>query len=299
MGILSAAYAMPKSTRSSHTVKERHTVPHGWRILGPACKSNSIHLIIGLKQRNSGVVEQHLLQISDPTHYRYGRHLTAEEIRDIVRPSEDTQNAVMNWLGDYGLTGHFNPTKDSVHVLLPVEKAEQLLQTSYTTFEHTDGSKVDRTPEWSLPPHLHDHIDFVQPTTSFFQASPQVPNHNDQRSFWSRDETQGKQKFGVSNDNSLNTHRISKICNVTFVTPDCIRTLYGTYDYVPQVPQKNGIGQTNFRNGTSYRLDILKALQAFRPEAAEVSSIHSRGRGAHTRIGCEYFQHHQHSRCKR
>jgi tripeptidyl-peptidase I len=281
LGIFSAAYALPRSTRSSHAVKERHSVPDGWTKFGPASKSDSIHLVIGLKLQNETAVEQHLLEVSDPRHHRYGQHLTAEEIQDVVRPSEDTQNAVMSWLEDYGLTGNFSPNKDTIHVLLSIEKAERLLQTSYTTFEHTDGSKIDRAPEWSLPIHLHEHIDVVQPTTSFFRTKPPAPKLDNQALLWPRGEAQGEQQFDSSYTSGQGQDFISQVCNNSFVTPKCIRTLYGTHDYVPQIPQKNGIGQTNYLNGTSHRLDILKLLQAFRPEAADVRRNTRRGRSAH------------------
>lgn len=55
------------------------------------------------------------------------------------------------------------------------------------------------------------------------------------------------------------------------MTPDCIRTLYGTYDYEPQVPDKNSVAHTNYLNETSYRADIHKFLETFRPEAAEAA----------------------------
>jgi tripeptidyl-peptidase I len=57
------------------------------------------------------------------------------------------------------------------------------------------------------------------------------------------------------------------VCNISFTTPTCLRTLYGTIDYKPQAAKKNKLGITNYLNETSNRPDIQKALQAFRPEA--------------------------------
>ena len=54
-------------------------------------------------------------------------------------------------------------------------------------------------------------------------------------------------------------------------TPECIRTLYGTIDYEPQVPGKNSIGMCNYLNETSKRSDVHEFLQRFRPEAAEAA----------------------------
>lgn len=175
IGSIAAVQALPKSTRSNYAIKERHIVPRSWTRLGEASKSETIHLQIGLKQQNEGQIEEHLLEISDPKHLRHGQHMTLDEIREIVQPSDETQELVKAWLEEHGIMhGVHSPTKDFIHVVLPIEKAEELLQTSYSTYEHADGSTISRAPEWSLPMHLHEHIDVVQPTTSFFRPNPKA-----------------------------------------------------------------------------------------------------------------------------
>ncbi|EME85089.1 uncharacterized protein MYCFIDRAFT_60025 [Pseudocercospora fijiensis CIRAD86] len=268
IGTISAVHALPKTVRSPYSVKERHNVPREWTKISHTDKSQTIHLAIGLKQQNEGVVEEHLLQVSDPSHHRYGKHLTAAEIQDIVRPSQESQDLVKSWLEEHGISGFHNPANDFIHVVIPVEKAEALLDTTYSKFQHKDGTVLDRAPEWSLPLHLHDHIDVVQPTTSFFRTK--------------RSATKGPGRYGAppgyghgGNGGNIGSGNgagpISQICNISFTTPDCIRTLYGTYDYKPQVPGKNKIGHTNYLNESSYRPDIRKALQAYRPEAVEAA----------------------------
>ena len=63
IGTITTAYALPKSARSDYAVKERHIVPRAWTRVGDASKSDMVHLQIGLKQQNEGVVEEHLLQV--------------------------------------------------------------------------------------------------------------------------------------------------------------------------------------------------------------------------------------------
>ena len=175
IGTTTQALVLPANSRSEYAVKERHAVPIDYTNTGPASKSDNVHLQIGLKQQNEGVIESHLLEISDPSHERHGQHLTAAEIHDIVAPSEESVRLVQEWLAEHGISNAaMNPSKDWISVLIPIEKAEQLLQTSYFKFEHWDGSTITRAPEWSLPVHLHEHIDVVQPTTSFFRPTPEV-----------------------------------------------------------------------------------------------------------------------------
>lgn len=270
--ITTVVHALPKSTRSNYAVKETHHVPKKWQRVGEAAKSDLIHLQIGLKQQNEGAVEKHLLEVSDPSHERYGQHLSASDIHDMITPSQETQDLVKEWLEEHGITnGVHNSAKDFIHLVIPIEKAESLLQTSYSTFKHaSSGHTISRAPEWSLPQHLHEHIDVVQPTTSFFRPNPKsndlkpaIDGADYPMSWW---ETSGKAKLAGNGAGPIN-----QVCNASFVTPDCIRTLYGTYDYKPQVPKKNAIAHTNYLNETSYRADDLKSFQTFRPEAAGVA----------------------------
>lgn len=201
------AHALPSGS-PPYAVKERHPVPRSWTAVGSVDKSESINLQIGLKQRNEGLVERHLLEISDPDHERYGQHLTADEISDMVQPTGDTVDSVHSWLASHGISDiDYSPAKDWISIIIPIEKAEDLLQTKYSKFQHTSGHTISRAPEWSLPRHLHEHVDVVQPTTSFFQPKPEVqaygtnlghgPSHD--MSWW---EHTGKHKYG-------GTHHVS------------------------------------------------------------------------------------------
>lgn len=58
------------------------------------------------------------------------------------------------------------------------------------------------------------------------------------------------------------------MCNISFTTPTCLRTLYGTLDYTPKVPGKNKLGICNYLNDTNNRADASLFLKTFRPEAA-------------------------------
>jgi tripeptidyl-peptidase I len=201
VGALYSCYGSPVSSTTSYAVAERHPAPRDWTKVGPAPKSEIINLRIGLKQGNEGIIEQHLLQVSDPRHARYGQHLTTNQVHDIIAPSDETLNLVRNWLLDNNITSFaFNPSKDWVSVPLSIAQVEDLLQTEYYVFEHNDGTRVVRAPEWSLPVYLLEHIDVVQPTTSFFRPTPRAkslvldgPGHD--ISWW---EAQGKKFTTVS-----------------------------------------------------------------------------------------------------
>ena len=277
LSVLSAllgADALPTVESSGYQVKETHPVPRSWKAAGPANKRESINLQIGLKQRNEGLVERHLLEVSDPDHERYGQHLTAAEIAEIVRPEDASVKQVHQWLAAHGIEDiDYSPAKDWISIVVPIEKAEELLQTKYFKYEHLDGHSISRAPEWSLPSHLHEHIDVVQPTTSFFKPKAAVEHKAsgpvlDQesvatQSWW---EHTGKAKYGGKGNITD-----PSFCNVSFTTLDCLRTLYGTIDYKAQAADKNSIGINNYLNETSRRDDAYQFLKEFRPEAAQAA----------------------------
>ncbi|KAF2424879.1 subtilisin-like protein [Tothia fuscella] len=279
------------TARSSYAVKEKHAPPPSWVKKGPASGSNAINLRIGLRQQNEGAVEKHLLQVSDPSHERYGQHLSASEIHSIITPLDKTLELVSDWLTSNNVFDfQHNTAKDWISVTLPIEKAEGLLQTKYYIFEHKhDGSTVARAPEWSLPVHLHEHIDVVQPTNSFFRPTPRAPIMHEvkesekrakhivfddapehDKSWWGRE---GKAYYTSKPVNAASkSSQIAALCNISFTTLDCIRTLYDTIDYVPQATDKNSIGICNYLNETSSRADTTLFFQTFRPEAIEAAA---------------------------
>jgi len=270
-----AAVGTPIRARTPYSVKETHSIPNKWTPIERADGSHKLHLQIGLKQGNFEELERHLYEgmshhdqngtklsfrftVSTPDHSRYGQHLSFEEVNELVKPSEETLDLVHEWLFANGVSlFDYSPAKDWINIYVDVESAERLLDTEYSVYEHEDGSTLVRTPEWSLPLHLHDRIDTIQPTTSFMRTSAQ---HTDYKQFQTPWTPPGYKP--PSNET------IAKVCQFFPVTIECFRTLYGTIDYVPKVPSINKIGFNNFLNETPIRPDIYLFLEKYRPEAA-------------------------------
>ena len=161
--------------------------------------------------------------MSDPDHARYGQHLSQQEVNELIRPSDESLALVLEWLREHvdPQSIEYSAAKDFLFFTLPVVDIERLLNTKYSIYRHADGSELVRTPEWSLPLHLHEHVTVVQPTTSFLRPLAQaktsmlVPG------------TEGL----VLEPVQLADHEpptVAKVCNHSSVTPDCLRTLYGT-----------------------------------------------------------------------
>lgn len=203
--------------------------------------------------------------VSDPDHHRYGQHLSVDEVHELVKPAESASQAVHDWLADHGIAGEsltYSPAKDWISVELPVSTVERLLQTKYSTFMHEDGSWVVRTPEYSLPQSLHEHIDMISPTNSFFRPMAKKSGLKPVQAFAHGDLT------GIMDVAEMPAHpTVAQACNASAVTPLCLRTLYGTVDYTPQVPGKNQIGLNDFLGESNNRSDVFLFLQKYRPDA--------------------------------
>jgi len=282
--LLGNVIAAPTLGNELYAVKERHTVPRGWTRIASLPDSHLIHLRIGLRPQNPELLQLHAVEVTDPSHARYGRYLSAAEIRNLTSPSEQSIDMVQNWLLYHDIdTAALTPTRDWINVRLPVRKVETLLNTTYSVYAHNDGSTLVRTPEWSLPKNLHQHIDLVQPTTSFFRTAKQTVDTKPERGpiEWHQPHDRQWWKSVPFHHPNLAPCNISAVCNVTgtnaagatvtATTLECLRCLYGTIDYTPRVPQKNMIGVTNYLNETQKRSDIKLFLQNFRPEAAGVA----------------------------
>ncbi|ROW06672.1 hypothetical protein VPNG_06738 [Cytospora leucostoma] len=260
VGLLaSSAIGKPVKQRSAFAVKDAHHVPRRWTELRRADADQKISLRIGLKQSYFSELERQLYEVSDPDHHRYGHHLKAEEVHKLLEPADETYDLVHEWLAEYGIDRSqldYSPARDWITVSLPVSDVEELLDTKYSVYRHDDGDELVRTPEWSLPLHLHDHIDTIQPTNSWFRAKPKayalkVDTLEDQ-----------KHTFKLYSNAS-----VSDVCVWNAVTPTCLRTLYETIDYQTQSADRNIMGLTDYLGESNNRNDTYQFLSKYRPEA--------------------------------
>lgn len=121
-------------------VKETVAPPRGWVKLAPAPAGHEIELRIGLPQPNFPILEQHLYEVSDPEHARYGAHLSKAEVEELVAPHQDSINAIDEWLATYGLDDTSlvrSPAKDWVTIKVPVSLAEKMLDTVRDLLDYT------------------------------------------------------------------------------------------------------------------------------------------------------------------
>ncbi|RDW77724.1 hypothetical protein BP6252_05777 [Coleophoma cylindrospora] len=263
---LSLFFSVGDAARAGYALKESHHVPSKWSRLGPAPAGHLIQLQIGLKQSNFSELERHLFEVSDPSHHRYGQHLSGTEVQELIKPSTEALDHVSEWLlvNNVSLSQiQYSPAKDWVKATLPVAVVEQLLDTKYFVYKHQeDGTSLVRTPRWSLPAHLHQHIHAIQPTNSFFRPGAQKSQIM---------RVMNVPELSIARVANSGNDALSKACNTTEMTPSCLRTLYGTLDYTPSALNGNQIALTNYLDEANNRSDISIFLQKYRPDAVSAA----------------------------
>lgn len=123
--------AAPPQT-STYKVKESVLPPRGWAKHSAAPPDHNLVLKIGLPQPDFHILEQHLYEVSDPDHPRYGTHLSKEEVDKLVAPHQESIDVVNEWLASHGIKESElvrSSAKDWVTLTIPVSLAEKMLDT--------------------------------------------------------------------------------------------------------------------------------------------------------------------------
>jgi tripeptidyl-peptidase-1 len=222
-----------------------------------------------VKQGDFEELERQLLEVSDPYHHKYGQHLSLEDVSTLVAPSQHALGAVHEWLEDNDVRldqVRYTPAKDWVIVTLPVAEVEELLDTEYHVYENDAGSQIVRTTAYSLPKSLHEHIDTIQPTNYFSdpKAMAKLPFGMMEQELTF---TEATVESSARVQSLAKSGGAAAVCNTSAVTSLCLRTLYNTVDYKPQVPQLNYVGTTNYLNETANYSDFHIFMSKYRSDA--------------------------------
>lgn len=146
LDISSAALLLIRSVAASNNVvvESLAKVPSGWKKVRDADPNQFIKLRIALQQPGLAAFEQKLYDISTPQHALYGRHLSREELKDMMKPRDESTTAVLGWLEAAGIpSSSIENTGEWINVRTTAANAEELLNTTYSIYNHV-GTRVER-----------------------------------------------------------------------------------------------------------------------------------------------------------
>ncbi|CEJ90361.1 hypothetical protein VHEMI06150 [[Torrubiella] hemipterigena] len=167
--ILFAALASASPLNSALLTKQAlSSVPEGWQRENAAAPADhKLDLHIRLREENLDRLQQRLLEISDPGHPEYRKHLSKDELDAMTAPTKNTVDSVTQWLASNGIAAG-KIQSGYMKVSLTVEQANKALGADYAVYKQgTTGRQVVRTTSYSLPKDVYDAIAMIQPTTLF------------------------------------------------------------------------------------------------------------------------------------
>ncbi|KJA26189.1 hypothetical protein HYPSUDRAFT_63917 [Hypholoma sublateritium FD-334 SS-4] len=230
------------SPRSTHVLHERRAMePVEWAKISRLEADSILPMRIGLAQQNLHLVEEMLTAVSHPESPKYGQHYSAAEIVDTFKPSEETVQAVTNWLVNAGISRdrlQLSLNKGWIHVNASTAEAEDLLKTEYHVYMHPSGAKQIGCHNYSVPAHVQRHVDLIKPTVHF--------NHQAGDDFARRkldtepltDIVSGPIVAGDASDASIPANLVNCDKQITLA---CLRALY-KIDYTPVSTHVNTFG---------------------------------------------------------
>lgn len=197
------------------------------------------------------------MEVSDPSHARYGQHLKRNELKELIKPRTESTKAVLSWLEEAGV-GSEDIKDDGEWITFhaPVERAESMLSTTFKTYQNEVRRDVKRirSLSYSVPKAVRDHIDLIEPTTRFGQIKAERSNVL----------TQEAAPFSIA--------AVNATCN-SAITPACLKSLYNFADYKIDPKGAVKLGVSGFLEQLARFADLEQFTSSFAPNAGNNFSV--------------------------
>ena len=270
-----AALVVAEPRLSPHIVHERRSFnpeKRGWRLARRLEPATVLPVKIGLTQNNLDTIEDVLLAVSHPESPEYGKHWTAGRIVEHFAPSRDTVEAVVEWLGQSGISRdrlRLSSSKGWIQVNATVSEVEDLLKTEYHVWEDDEGGERIGCHEYSIPEHVAPHVDLIKPTVHMgARVTPKKYQKRITKPLEERitqpDLINNPVKLGSPssfNGPKTNGRKVDGSTTLgladcdEFITPICLQTLYNVH-YKPVATHKNTFGVVEFTPQAFLQTDL-------------------------------------------
>lgn len=146
----------------------------------------------------------------------------------------DTVSAVKEWLADSGISEDrikLSKGKNWIKFDATVEEAESLLRTEYSIYTNVKTGKDHLAcEEYSVPPHIQEHIDFIKPTVHFDAYVKPTRKRRDLQGRSVSERSMAVKPFPIARP-GLDSHQASQVTYslancYAYTTPECLRALY-------------------------------------------------------------------------
>ena len=144
--------------------------------------------------------------------------------------------------------------------------ADSCWSQKYHVWTHTNGDSIVRTTNYSLPVHLHEHVDLVQPTTLFSTF------RNMKTTFRLHEDAPAVTDANAPPINvpTASGGHVDASCNQT-ITVTCLLQLYNAVGYTASANTGNQVGITGYLEQFANIADLQLFFAEQRPDALNSS----------------------------
>ena len=173
LSILFAVFASGAS-RMIHMENSLSGSRNDYSRAGVAEGSTEHEVVFAVKQKNIDQLEALLYEVSDPSHAKYGQHLTRVEVADLTSNVAGTQ-LVSDYLVANGVqVTKYTPYGEYITAKATIAQWQELLATTFYSFHHNDDTtrNVIRSDSYFLPEELTEHVSAVFNTVQMPRRKP-------------------------------------------------------------------------------------------------------------------------------
>ncbi|KZT28047.1 family S53 protease [Neolentinus lepideus HHB14362 ss-1] len=236
--------------------ESRDGVPEGFVKSSTASPDTTLKLRIALVQGDMASLEKALYDVSVPSSPLYGQHLSKQEVEEYVKPTQESVDAVNQWLSSEGITANtISPAGDWLQFSVPVSKANEMFDADFSVFTHTEsGQQAIRTLSYSIPKELVGHLDLVHPTITFPNPYSHLPV------------VSSPAPRNLTIDAS-----VPSSCGST-ITPTCLQDLYGI-PTTAATQSSNKLAVSGFIDQYANKADLKSFLTKYRTDISSATTF--------------------------
>jgi tripeptidyl-peptidase-1 len=249
------------ATSSLRVFEALRGLPQGWTKRDAPSPTTRLRLRIALQEPDHEFFEKTLFAVSDPYHKSYGQHLKREEVKALIKPRDESTEAVLSWLWRSGVAAaDIENNGEWINFVVSVATAEKMLDTTFNYFtQDADKShtKKIRTLHYSVPGDVSPHITMIQPTTRFGQMMAERSN-----------------VFIVSDAQDVPSAPADPVPGVTvdpscdtLITPACLRAMYNVGDYQADSHVGTLLGVNGYLEQYAKFAEFAEFLKTYAPYA--------------------------------
>ncbi|KAJ5115027.1 polynucleotide 3'-phosphatase [Penicillium alfredii] len=234
-------------------VEHLENVPSGWSKGGRPSPSTRMTFRLAIAQTQTAAFEQRVIDLSTPGHRSYGQHMKRDQVQEFLRPSHTVSDQVLAWLRSEDVpSDSIEANSHWISFKIPISQAERMLNTQFFYFNHhITHTTAIRSLDYSVPGHIHPHIQLIQPTTRFGHPSPQ------------RTLPLNQPIVATSKD-------LTADC-ATAIKPDCLRDLYELDSTTTSPDIRNRLGVSGFLEQYARHGDFDQFMHRFAPNQTDSS----------------------------